>query len=98
MMRNFCTVPVVGERLDDVRAGVYELSVQGGDLVGVIEHRLGNERPGLEVAAPLQLEVALGAHHRSGGEPLGGLGDEAGAVSDIAADANQARSAQRREG
>ena len=65
-------VPVVGERLDDVRAGVHELSVQGGDLVGVIEHGLGNERPGLEVAATLQLEeVALGADHRSGGEPLG---------------------------
>jgi hypothetical protein len=38
---------------DDVRAGVHELSVQGGDLVGVIQYGIGNERPGLEVAAPL---------------------------------------------
>jgi hypothetical protein len=64
--------PVVGERLDGVRAGVHELSVQGGDLGGMIEHGLGNERPGLEVAATLQLEeIALSTDHRSGGEPLG---------------------------
>ena len=51
---------------------MHELPVQGGDLLGVIEHDLGHERPGLQVAATFELEqVALGADHRTGGEPLG---------------------------
>ena len=56
---------VVRERLDDVGARVHELAVQLRDELGMIEHDLGDERAGLEVAPPLELEeVALGADHR----------------------------------
>ena len=42
-----------------------------GDRLGVLEHDLGDEGAGLEIAAPLELEqVALGADHRAGGKPL----------------------------
>jgi hypothetical protein len=63
-------VRVVGERLDDVRAGVHELAVQLGDELPMLEHYLGDERAGLQVAAPLELEqVALGADHAPVCEP-----------------------------
>ena len=55
-------VPVVRERLDDVRAGVDELPVQLGDDLGMLEHDLGDVGAGLEVPTPLALEqVPLGA-------------------------------------
>ena len=39
--------------------------------VRVVEHHLGHERARLDVAAPLQLEdVALGAEHRPGRQPV----------------------------
>ena len=64
-------VPVVRERLDDVRAGVDELPVEPGDDLRVLEHDLGDEGAGLEVPAPLALEqVSLGADHRALFEPL----------------------------
>ena len=41
------------------------------DLLGVVEHDLGHEGAGLQVAAALELEqVALGADHRALVEPL----------------------------
>ena len=63
-------VGVVGEGLDHVAAGVDEILVQALDRLGMVEHDLGHEGAGLEIAAPLQLEqVAFGADHRSGREP-----------------------------
>ena len=57
-------VRVVGERLDDIGAGVDEIAVQLRDRVRVLEHHLGDEGAGLQVAAALELEdVALGADH-----------------------------------
>jgi hypothetical protein len=62
---------VVGERLDDVGAGVHELTVQLGDELGVLEDDLRDESTRLEIAAALELEqVALGADDRSFVEPL----------------------------
>ena len=59
-------VGVVGEGLDDVRAGVHELAVQLRHQLRVLEHDLGDERARLQVAAPLELEeVALGADDRA---------------------------------
>ena len=56
-------VTVVRERLHDVGACVHELTVQFLDDLRVIQHDLGDERPGLKVAPPLTLEeVTLGAH------------------------------------
>ncbi len=64
-------VAVVGERLDHVRAGVDEIPVQLAHHLGMVEHHLGHVGPGLQVAAPLELEqIALGADHRTGLEPL----------------------------
>ncbi len=64
-------VPVVGEGLDDVRAGVDELAMQPLDELRVVEHDLGDERAGLQVAAPLALEqVALRADDGTLLEPL----------------------------
>ena len=55
---------VVREGLDDVRAGVHELAMQLGDLLGVLEDDLGDEAAGLHVAPALELEqVALRADH-----------------------------------
>ena len=57
-------VGVVGERLDDVRAGVDEVAVELVDDLRMLEHDLGDERARLQVAAALELEdVALGADH-----------------------------------
>ena len=36
---------VVGERLDDVGAGMHELAVQLRDRFGMVEHDLRHERP-----------------------------------------------------
>ena len=59
-------VPVVGEGLDHVRARVHELAVQPLDDLRVLQHDLGDERPGLQVTPPLALEkVAFGAHDRA---------------------------------
>ena len=55
---------VVGERLDDIRAGVHEIAMQLRHDLGMLEHDLRDERAGLQVAAALELEhVALGADH-----------------------------------
>ena len=64
-------VRVVRERLHDVGARVHEVAVQLRDDLGMVEHDLGHERAGLQVAAPLELEeIALGADHRALVEPL----------------------------
>ena len=53
---------VVGERLDDVRARVDEVAMELRHDLRMLEHDLGHERAGLQVAAPLELEdVAFGA-------------------------------------
>jgi hypothetical protein len=50
---------------------MHEFSVQSGYHIGLLEHHLWYERPGLQVPAPLELEqIALGADHWSGGEPI----------------------------
>jgi hypothetical protein len=50
---------------------VDELAVELGDLLGVLEHDLGHERPGLEIPSTLQLEqVSFGADDRALGESL----------------------------
>ena len=55
-------VAVVGERLDDVGAGVDEVAMELDDDLRVVEHDLGDEGSGLQVAPPLELEdIALGA-------------------------------------
>src|SRR5438128_12663432 len=55
-------VRVVGEGLDDVRAGVHELAVQLRDHLGMLEHDLGHVGAGLQLAASLALEeIALRA-------------------------------------
>src|SRR5260221_2001073 len=62
---------VVGERLDDVGAGMDELAMQLGDQLGGLEHDLGHVRAGLQVAAAFELEqVAFGADDRSLGQSL----------------------------
>ena len=64
-------VRVVRERLDHVRAGVDEVSVELLDEIGVFEDHLRHEGARLEIAAPLELEeVPLGADDGPGGEPL----------------------------
>ncbi len=62
---------IVGERLDDVRAGMDELAMKLGDQVRMLKHDFRHEGPGLQVATPLELEqIALGADHRPGGKPF----------------------------
>ena len=62
---------VIGERLDHVGAGAHELAVELAHRLGGVEHHLRHVRPGLEVAAPLQLEqITLGADHWPLGQPL----------------------------
>ncbi len=64
-------VRVVRERLDDVGARAHEVAVQLRDDLGMLEHDLGDEGAGLQIAAPLELEeIALGADHRALVEPL----------------------------
>jgi hypothetical protein len=49
---------------------MHVFSVQSGYHIGLLEHHLWYERPGLQVAAALELEqIPLGADHRSGREP-----------------------------
>ena len=49
---------------------MHEVAVQRGDDLGVLEHDLGHERTGLQVAAALELEqVTLGADDGAGREP-----------------------------
>ncbi len=56
-------MPVVREREHHVGAGVDELLVQSANQLGVFEHDLRDERPSLQISAPLELEqIALGAH------------------------------------
>ncbi len=65
--RQLLAVGVVGERLDDVGAGMYELSVQLGDEGRLLEHDLGHECACLQVSTTLELEqVPFGADHRPG--------------------------------
>ena len=62
---------VIGEGLDDVRAGMNEVAMELDDDLGMLEHDLGHESSCLEIAAPLELEdVAFGADHRTGFEAL----------------------------
>ena len=64
-------VRVVRERLDDVGSRVDELPMKLRDELGVLEDDLGDERPGLQVAPPLELEeVALGTDDGALVEPL----------------------------
>ena len=65
-------VAVVGERLDDVRAGALVVDVQRPEGVRVLQGDLGDELAGAQVAAALQLEQeALGTDHGSGVQALG---------------------------
>ena len=65
------SVAVVGEGEDDVGSGVSEFAMQALDGFGVVENDLGNEGPGLYVAAPFQLEeIAFGADHAFGVQPV----------------------------
>ena len=62
---------VVGERFDDVGAGVDEVAVETLDELRMLEDDLGNVRAGLQIAPPLELEqIAFRADDRAGGEPL----------------------------
>ena len=62
---------VVGEGLHDVGSGVDEVAMQLGDRFRMLEHHLGHEGAGLQVAAPFQFEqVAFGADDRPGVETL----------------------------
>jgi hypothetical protein len=62
-------VRVVGERFDDIRAGVDEVAVEALDQLGVLEHDLGHVGAGLQIAAALELEqIAFGADDRPRGE------------------------------
>src|SRR5207237_175567 len=62
---------IVGERLDDVGAGVHEVAVEALDEVGMLEDDLRDEGAGLQISAALELEqVALGADDGPGGEPF----------------------------
>src|SRR4029079_5972138 len=57
---------------------VHELAVELGHLLRVLEDDLGDERPRLHVAAPLELEeVGLGAYHRAQVEAF----EQSGSVS-----------------
>src|SRR5215470_2121493 len=57
---------IVGQCLDDVRAGVNEIAMELCDDLRMFEHDLGHESAGLKVAAALKLEhVAFGANHRA---------------------------------
>src|SRR5262249_28041014 len=60
------SVRVVRQRLDDVRPRVDEIAVELRDDFRVLEHDLGDESAGLQVAAPLEPEdIACGADHRA---------------------------------
>ena len=57
---------VVGEGLDDVGTRVHELPVQLGDLLGMLDHHLRYEAPGLQVSASLELkQIALRTDDRA---------------------------------
>jgi hypothetical protein len=61
-------VAVIGECFDHVGAGTHELAVQLAHGSGLLEYDLGHVWPGLDVAAPLELEqIALGAEDRTFG-------------------------------
>jgi hypothetical protein len=50
---------------------VHELAVEALDDLRMLEHDLGDERPGLQVAPPLALEeVAFGAHDRAAAQQV----------------------------
>jgi hypothetical protein len=67
----FLPVRVVGKCLDDIRAGVDELTVELSDEVRMLQHDLRSIGPGLEVPASLELEeVPLGADDRTSFEPV----------------------------
>ena len=57
-------MPVVGERLDDVRAGVDKLPMELRNHFGMLEDDLGNKGARLQVPTSFAFEqVALGADH-----------------------------------
>jgi hypothetical protein len=62
---------VIRERLDDVRSRVNEVAVELRDRLRMFEHDLRHERPGLQIAAALELEdIAFGANDGAGVEAL----------------------------
>ena len=64
-------VAVVGERDHHLGAGAEHLAMELPHGLGEVEHDLRHERPGLEVAAPLELEqVTLGSQDDTPVEPL----------------------------
>jgi len=67
----FFPVRVVGKCLDDVRAGVDELTMELSDEVRMLQHHFRSIGPGLQVPASFELEeVPLGADHRTSFEPV----------------------------
>src|SRR5699024_12044043 len=63
---------VVGERLDDVGPGALEVHVQGAQGLRMFQRHLGDELPGGEVAAALELELEpFRADDGAGVEALG---------------------------
>ena len=62
---------VISEGLDDVGSGAQEIAKQVLDLLGEIENDFGDVGSRLQVAPALQFkQIALGANHRAGGEPI----------------------------
>jgi len=67
----FLTVSVIGERLDDIGAGMYELAVKLQDFLRVLEDYFRYKRTGLYVAPALQFkQIAFGTDYRTGFKPL----------------------------
>src|SRR5206468_2530798 len=62
---------VVSQRLDHIGARVHEIEMELTHDLRMLEHDLGHERAGLQIAAPLEFEqVAFGANDRTGVETL----------------------------
>ena len=62
---------IVGQRLDDVGAGVDKIAMQLGDDFRMFDDDFRNECPGLQIPAPFEFEqVTLGADHRACFEAL----------------------------
>src|ERR671919_336941 len=62
---------VVGERLDDLRAGSLEVAVQGCQRFRMLQRDLGNELAGTQVTASFQFEEeAFGADDRTLGQSV----------------------------
>ena len=62
---------VIRESFDNVRTGVDEIAMDLRDDLRMIQHRLGDERTGLHIAAPFEFEqVAFGANDGAVSQPL----------------------------